>query len=179
MSSYNLEAVRSIAWGINHEETAIESYRSLGCVVEDTGLWLHSSGVLGASPDGCITFPPIAVPPCIHYQNREAVSLLPSIIEVKCPYSARDMTVAAATSQLKEFYIGNDNGRLFLKESRNYYHQIQGQLHLTDTLCCDLIVWTSCDFQIIRVPRSITWTPNIARLVEFYFTMYLQMVLEK
>jgi len=51
-----------------------------GHEVNSTGLWLHSSGILGASPDGFI-----------HDQN--------AVLEVKCPYSARNLTVAQACMQ--------------------------------------------------------------------------------
>lgn len=37
LSSYNLEAVRSIAWGLNHEKVALDRYAELGAVVEPTG----------------------------------------------------------------------------------------------------------------------------------------------
>ncbi|XP_055958180.1 uncharacterized protein LOC130013550, partial [Patella vulgata] len=54
LSAYNLEAIRSISWGINHEIEAIKAYNeTFGTVIEETGT-LHVSGVLGASPDGII-----------------------------------------------------------------------------------------------------------------------------
>ena len=39
LSSYNLEAVKSVAWGINHEEVALKAYTgtSFGAKVEPTG----------------------------------------------------------------------------------------------------------------------------------------------
>ena len=56
-----------------------------GHEVNSTGLWLHSSGILGASPDGFILD-----------QN--------AVLEVKCPYSARNLTVAQAC-KLKDFCL--------------------------------------------------------------------------
>lgn len=55
------------------------------------GLWLHESGVLGASPDGIVVQPPSL--PQVHFQTTEAELLHPDIIEVKCPYSMREATV--------------------------------------------------------------------------------------
>jgi len=66
-----------------------------------TGLWLHKSGVLAASPDGLVVQPPTCE---VHSLNRNC--RLPTLIEVKCPYSAKDMTVAAAALTLKDFYLG-------------------------------------------------------------------------
>jgi len=37
LSSYNLDAVKSIAWGVNHEDTAIKSYEKFGATVVQTG----------------------------------------------------------------------------------------------------------------------------------------------
>lgn len=37
VSPYNLERVKSIAWGINHEDEAIKQYVALGAVVQKTG----------------------------------------------------------------------------------------------------------------------------------------------
>ncbi len=54
------------------------------------GLWLHPSGVLAASPDGLvITAPSYTVP--LHFQNQDSCCFDPYIIEVKCPYSAKDL----------------------------------------------------------------------------------------
>lgn len=51
LSSYNLEAVRSIAWGINNEDRAIADYMSLGAVVEHTGAKLDYDLEY---PDNCL-----------------------------------------------------------------------------------------------------------------------------
>ena len=42
-------------WGVKNEEEAIKTFTSkTGKRVEDTGTWFHSSGILGASPDGIV-----------------------------------------------------------------------------------------------------------------------------
>ena len=53
-----------------------------------TGIWLHESGILGASPDGIAEIDDSKV-----------------VIEVKCPYSARKMSVAEAATSLKGFFL--------------------------------------------------------------------------
>jgi len=49
----------------------------------------------------------------IHYQGTASAegtaSNSPELVELKCPYSARDMTVEEATTSLKDFYIGEKN----------------------------------------------------------------------
>jgi hypothetical protein len=68
------------------------------------------------------------------------------------------------------------DGRLHLKESHNYYHQVQGQLFLTDKKCCDLVVWTSKDVQVIRIARQESWNVNLSKMIKFYFDTFLDMI---
>ena len=56
------------------------------------GIWLHESGVLGASPDGIVVVP----------DGTEKV-----LLEVKCPYKHRDQTVMQAALSDKDFCLGN------------------------------------------------------------------------
>ncbi len=70
------------------------------------GVWLHESGVLAASPDGLITTPPQL--PVVHYQTKLAPFFRPHIIEVKCPYTARDMMIDVyVTSKTHDCFLGN------------------------------------------------------------------------
>ena len=72
-----------------------------------TGLWLHSSGALGASPDGII-----GVPAAYGYHHQDPVlasiagQIKPEVLEVKCPYNARDMTIAEAIHNIPAFFLG-------------------------------------------------------------------------
>ncbi|XP_055997883.1 uncharacterized protein LOC125648452 [Ostrea edulis] len=55
LGSYDLLTKDVILWGINNESVAKAKYCSHGdAVVEETGVWLLESGVLGLSPDGVI-----------------------------------------------------------------------------------------------------------------------------
>ena len=47
LGEYDLSRVKAVQWGISNE--AIR-----GLDVVQTGVWLHESGVLGASPDGLV-----------------------------------------------------------------------------------------------------------------------------
>lgn len=73
------------------------------------GLWLHESGVIGASPDGIVNHQPCCPPDILHFQSEAAKYLKPDLIEVKCPYSARDMKIADAVEVVKEFFLGMIN----------------------------------------------------------------------
>jgi len=65
------------------------------------GIWLHESGVLGASPDGVANLlPESRLCPSVNVAAREV------LVEVKCPYTARDMTVTTAAVNCKNFFLG-------------------------------------------------------------------------
>ncbi|XP_048732557.1 uncharacterized protein LOC130053051 [Ostrea edulis] len=176
LSAYNLEKRASIQWGINHESVAIAEYCKAGDVtVVQTGIWLHESGVLGASPDGFVQgYPKLQK---FHLQGKVAGCISPDIIEVKCPFSAKGMAIKDACANLKAFYLEcNSAGTLNLKERHDYWHQIQGQLYLTGTTCCDFVVWTPVDMAVIRILRDELWQSNLTNMIEFYFNDFLPSV---
>jgi len=62
--------VKSIEWGKTHKHIAIEEFeKANNCIVTKTGIWLHGSGFLGASPDGLL------------FDDNSSYC-----IELKCPY---------------------------------------------------------------------------------------------
>lgn len=65
------------------------------------------------------------------------------IIEIKCPFNAKDLTVHEGVEQKKIKYLQfNKNGELNLKNTDVYYFQVQGQLHITNKEICYFVVWT-------------------------------------
>ena len=119
--------------------------------VNQAGLFLHSSGILGASPDGIVS------------DNK--------IIEIKCPFSLRDRSVSSALGD--SFYVktvspGEYELNLSDQSGFNYYHQVQGGMHLTETAECDFIVWCPADFVVFTVYRDTSWADNIPHFIEFY-----------
>ena len=78
------------------------TFANVSLIFKSSGLWLHQSGVLGASPDGIVTKPPFVL---VHHDNP-FVMMNPEILEVKCPYTARDKTVVEACETVKDFFIG-------------------------------------------------------------------------
>lgn len=73
------------------------------------GIWLHHNGVLGSSPDGIIRR---AAAFGFHHQSpaltdiMQAYNIQPEILEVKCPYSAKDKTIAEAVETIADFCLG-------------------------------------------------------------------------
>jgi len=146
----DISKVRAIAWGVNNEAEAVKAFTAATALpVKETGIWLHESGILGASPDGLIG-------------NNH-------IVEIKCPYTARDMTIDEAL-QTKSFYLeraGEDNS-LMLKKSHVYWHQVQGQLHITKREYCYFVVWTTKQTTILTIKIDSEWECNLHLLRDFY-----------
>ncbi len=75
-----------------------------------SGIYLHQSGILGASPDGLIRRPVT-----FNYNHQvytlteelEKLDLKPVILEVKCPFRRRNMTIPEAIATTKYFCLGN------------------------------------------------------------------------
>ena len=115
--------------------------------------FLSSNGLLGASPDGMIS-------------NDH-------IVEVKCPWTARDKTFNELALK-RDFYLTlDDNGIFHMKKSHNYWHQIQGNLFLTGAKQCDLFVWSPTGFLLIPIAKDPEWAPNIQALENFYKASFL------
>jgi len=69
------------------------------------GIWLHESGVLGASPDGFVQGV-VAAGVNVHVQKADQPVVSPDMVEVKCPFTARDMTIKEACQSSNSFYLG-------------------------------------------------------------------------
>lgn len=53
MEEYDLSWVKAVKWGVTNEAEAIKAFIKLtGKTVLETGIWLDSSYILGASPGG-------------------------------------------------------------------------------------------------------------------------------
>ena len=106
-----------IQWGIHNEKLArnlyVQHMRKQGHVnlsVEDCGFIVSLyEGWLGASPDGRVNDPSSDQPN--------------GLVEIKCPYTKRAQTPQEACEDA-EFYCTIENGKLKLKHSHAYYHQV-------------------------------------------------------
>ena len=123
LGEYDLSRVKAVRWGTNNEKEAFKCFAmQTGLPVEQTGLWLHECGVLSASPDGLVG------------KNH---------LEVKCPYTVRNMTIRDAVKNDAFCLRANEDGSYTLKEDHMYWHQIQGHLFLTNIKFCYFVVWTT------------------------------------
>lgn len=124
-------------WGCQHEKTAREQYKKEmeelheNFEIRDSGLVINPKyPFLGASPD--------AVASC-HCCGE-------IVVEIKCPYCRRDKSISDEIDCLEKI-----DGQLRLKRCHEYYYQVQCQLLVTNTECCDFVVWTEKDFFTERI----------------------------
>ncbi|XP_071057057.1 uncharacterized protein [Onthophagus taurus] len=117
---------KATRYGCQYENTALKEFEAItGFHVDTCGLYVGQGEFffLGASPDGII-----------HSRNV--------ILEIKCPYNLRDMSVEDGVQAKKIDMLELRNGQLKLKTLHKYYYQIQGQLHVTEKKKCYFIVWS-------------------------------------
>lgn len=152
--------MRAIQWGETHENVAIKHFsRATNLTVLPTGIWLTPTGFLGASSDGLV--------------GDDAV------IEVKCPYSYRDDILQEKLKYIKNYIVYfNDDGDLFVNSEHNYYHQMQGILHILNLSICYLIIWTTKGCIIATIKKESSWATNLIVLEQFYVNQYIPKLIE-
>ena len=130
--------------------------------VRKAGFYIGHPSFLSASPaDGII----------------ETSSSL-KIIEIKCPYTFRDMSVKEACAK-KEFYCVLNDDKVHLKEDHPYYYQIQGTMGITGANECDFVVWTlqSMNVQTISFDKNLWEKIMLPQLCNFYHQYMLPYIL--
>jgi YqaJ-like viral recombinase domain len=142
--------VKAIQWGTEMESTSLRVFQEhMQLTVQQTGLWLHHTGVLGASPDGLIPD-------------------LSATVEVKCPYSAREKTIAEACALNNFFLIMDENGTPSLRQNHPYFDQIQGQMYICGAVKCYFVVYTTKELCVIEINKDDNWECHLTDLVNFY-----------
>jgi YqaJ-like viral recombinase domain. len=103
--------------------------------IQSCGLFIDpETSFLGATPDGVIG------------DDR--------IVEIKCPYAARNLTPEEAISQkvanVHRIFKNSDT----MNNKHEYYYQIQGQLHVTRRKYCIFVLWTTKGKKTILICRD-------------------------
>ena len=130
-----LAGVPSIKWGRDHENTAFKEYEKQmtqhhpNLKLRKSGFYIGDPAYLGASPDGIL---------------EDTNGNLFGILEIKCPYSAANLSVREACGTLDDFYCYiDDNDDIKLNVNHVYYFQVQGSLAVTNAQFCDFVIWTT------------------------------------
>ena len=148
LKTKDISHLAAIKYGVDNESVAIKEYeQEFGLKVFKCGIFLDTCGFIGGSPDGLVGSD--------------------GIIEIKCPFKMRDaeeVTELDGLGYLKK----NEQNKFELSTSHKYYHQIQGNLYLTNRKFCDFVVWTPRVMLCIRILQDTIWQDNIGMLQLYY-----------
>ncbi|KAL4101121.1 hypothetical protein QTP88_021141 [Uroleucon formosanum] len=94
-----------------------------------------------------------------------------AIIEVKCPYIAKDTSSAIEAINKKILpYCDIIDNRIKLKKDNIYYYQVMGQLHISRRKLCYFVVYTSNWINVEKIyyePEF--WTTNMAEKLKIFY----------
>ena len=124
-------------YGKNHEGPAKQQYLKQHPAhhIHDCGLVVNPQfSFLAASPDGKV---------CVDGET--------GVLEVKCPFTARDITIAEAVERLPKFCLEKSGDTYSLKKNHDYYSQVQGQIMVTGVRFCMFVVYTRKDMFCARI----------------------------
>lgn len=143
-----------IRWGRVNESVACQKYTEFmqlnghpHIVVEaECGFIVHlEEGWLGASPDGVVSDP---------VRNPSF-----GLLEIKCPYSVREISPAEACQDPSFYCYISDDGSIKLKRNHSYYHQVQLQIYVCSDICnwCDFCVYTTKGIAVEHITVDREW----------------------
>lgn len=144
-------------WGCSHEKEALETYKSTmqrdhaNFKISRCGFFISvDEPHLGASPDSLVS--------CTCHGS--------GVVEVKCPYCARDMALKwCSWQQRRPFLPWAIAGWKPSLEVNTFLLLCQLQLHVTKYSSCDFVVWTKQTIHIECMHRN-------DKLLENVYTMY-------
>ncbi|XP_034233521.1 uncharacterized protein LOC117640743 [Thrips palmi] len=158
---------KACSYGNSHEEKARQAYIQKKRAVDDTvqvlttGLHVHTEYLgLACSLDGQVI------------SDRSP----PRNLEIKCPYTLREKDPnnfenVLNKKQMSNFCLTrNSNGQLELKQTHEYYYQIQMGMGLTECSSCDFFVWSKYGSILITVPfNESLWKEIRKKLALFHW----------
>jgi len=139
--------------------------RNMPVVVLASGLVISQSHpILGATPDAKII--DVGCEDCF------------GLAEVKCPWTKANVDPLDACSDTS-FCMEKTGEKTCLKQTSEYYAQVQGQMGITGAKWCDFIVYTRRGIYIQRVPfNKEYWKSLREKLASYYFKHFIQYAAE-
>ena len=151
---------KPLQWGRSQESKALSMYlqrqrQHKGLKLQKTGLWVSTEHpFLAASPDGLI--------------NCQCCGV--GVVEVKCPWACRSNTISEFASQ-KDSCLQLSGEVFSLKQSHQYYSQVQLQMFCTGRSYCDFVVYTTAakdNLCIVRIPYNELFVQQIPKASVFW-----------
>jgi len=120
--------------------------------VEECGLFVDTEKCfLAASPDGIV--------------GNDAV------VEVKCPMKCLNQRLDWLAENDNSFCLQTDviTGGLKLKQTHDYYYQIQGQMHITKRSKCYFLVWSPSGYHMEIVQYDPEFWSKLEDILENFY----------
>ena len=163
--------VAATQWGCKHEEVARAKYVEQmqashhNFQMELSGFVINPDFPhIGATPDGMVS--------CDCCGS--------GIVEIKCPYCARDSTVNEYATTEQRACVTMEGEEIRLKKDHEYMYQVQTQLNVCDKEYADFVLWTQADIQTQRIESDPTmWAEMVAASGEFFKKAILPELLGK
>ncbi|XP_064632038.1 uncharacterized protein LOC135490655 [Lineus longissimus] len=141
---------KATAHGNKYEAIAVEAFEHIRGRTSECGLFISPDHPwLGASPDRILD------------DN--------SIVEVKCPFKAKDMLIDSVTVP----YLQQGEKGLELKPTHIYHYQVQGQLMCSQRTLCYFCVYTLKDFKVIEIERNDIFIGAMVDILSKFFNDFL------
>lgn len=148
---------KATEYGNANEKLATSAYeKASGNRVLPAGLFVDEEfPFLAASPDGIIS-------------DQEG------IIEIKCPYSCREMSPEEAVEKKLLKFLEKKENVYKLRRGNSFHYQIQGQMKISKKEFCDFVVWTPHGLIIDRVEKDTQfWENNMRELLKNFYLKFL------
>ena len=150
-------------YGCKHEDAARNEYiykmkkNHLDFKISEVGLVLHPHyPFLGATPDGLVS--------CSCHGG--------GILEIKCPYSCREKDMEQVAEENTYFFLVQDEGGILrLKETHQYYYQVQMQMKFCNVKYCDFVVWNKDVWLNQRIELDTDFIDNVICRTESFIRL--------
>ena len=146
------------SYGKANETIAKQMYiKQTGNHIHDIGLIVNPAiPFLGATPDAIVC-------------DKSDTGL----VEIKCPYSVRDMTLNDACNNRADFFLRRNGDEFNLSRQHAHWYQVQGQLLASGAPFCDFVTYTKQELSIERItPDEDTMKALVEKLSAFYIQLF-------
>ena len=93
----------------------------------------------------------------------------PRVVEIKCPYTGRDLDPKAAFLSDNVGGTCSADGQTELRNSHPYYYQVQTQMAVSGLKSCDFVIYTNIGIYIVEIDfNKQFWDDVISKVSIFY-----------
>jgi hypothetical protein len=94
------------------------------------------------------------------------------LIEVKCPYKARNEKISSAN--IEYLLTAEDGVSMSLVKKHDYYYQVQGSMMCTGLTMCHFVVFTLKDFVVIPIARDDEFIATMSTTLHNFFNSHFR-----